>query len=84
VKIDDLIDRSRGHGFKYADARRAALRRRVVVRIEFTTIARIDALRPAFDQASRASLIRAFCLAGLAMAEEHVKASPTPEGEAAP
>jgi hypothetical protein len=67
------IDRSRG----WSVVRRH--RRRVVARIDVATVERIDALLPAFDGSSRASLIRAFCVVGLDLAEEHVKAS-KPEG----
>ena len=75
MRIDALIDRSRGHGHAHR------MRRRVVIRIEVATIARIDALLLRFPDSSRASLIRAFCLLGVGVAEEHVKATPS-EGEA--
>jgi hypothetical protein len=44
--------------------------RRIVVRIPAATIARLDALLPGFEDASRASLIRAFVAFGLATAEQ--------------
>ena len=51
--------------------------RRVVVRIDPATLARVDALVPRFEDSSRASLIRAFCVVGLELAE-----AAKPEGAA--
>lgn len=50
-----------------------APKRRIVVRIDVPDVARLDALREHFPEASRASLVRAFVAFGLLAAEEHVK-----------
>jgi hypothetical protein len=64
-----LVDRHRGHGHAGPRTRKV----RVVVRLDRPTVNRLDTLRAAFPQASRASLIRAFVAAGVQLAEEHVK-----------
>ena len=50
--------------------------RRVVVRFEPGEVARIDALRPHFPKASRAVIVRAFCLLGASLAEAQVPEAP--------
>ena len=43
--------------------------RRVVLRLDAETLARVDTLRKRWPEASRAALLRAFCLFGLHAAE---------------
>jgi hypothetical protein len=69
--LDELVAASRGH------MPGTAKLRRVVVRMAAGDVARVDALRPRFG-VSRAALVRAFCLAGLAMAEEQTETPPSP------
>ncbi len=68
-----LVDRAHGHR-----APGAARMRRIVVRIARRDVARVDALRAHFA-APRAALLRAFMMAGLAMAEEQIAAAPKRE-----
>jgi hypothetical protein len=62
--IAALIDRAHGHR-----APGASKLRGVVMRSYPADLARVDTLRPRF-KVPRAALLRAFTLAGLAMAEE--------------
>jgi hypothetical protein len=79
LDLGKLVARSRGHGRAPGVSRL----RRVVCRFDKLDIARIDALRRHFPGASRAALVRAFCLLGAGIAEEHVKATtPLAEGHA--
>jgi hypothetical protein len=44
--------------------------RRIVVRIDAKTVAKIDSLRSRWPKATRAALVRAFCLFGLVAADD--------------
>jgi hypothetical protein len=60
-------------------------KKRVVVRFSRADIRRIDAVRAHLPRTSRAQVLRAFCLAGLAMIDAQTEATPpAPAGEAAP
>lgn len=70
-----LIDCSHGH--RAPGSRKL---RRVVMRLDPGDLARVDALRPLF-KVPRAALLRAFTMAGLALAEEQAGAPPAEGGE---
>ena len=76
--LDKLVDASRGHVNRAPGMRR----RRVVMRIEVDTVARVDAVRAQrWPGATRATVLRAFVMAGLALAEEQTEVTPhTPMG----
>jgi hypothetical protein len=60
-------------------------KKRVVARFSKADIARVDAIRKHLPRTSRAQVIRAFVLYGLAMLDTQTEApSPAPVGEAAP
>lgn len=75
--IVTLVARARGHS-RAPGARKLM---RVVVRFAPDDVARVDALRSTF-KASRAALLRAFCVVGLTLAEEQTAAPAAPEGGA--
>jgi hypothetical protein len=72
--LDTYVDRARRRGTYRANER--ARMRRIVLRMDADVVARIDAMLPRFPDASRASLVRAFCLFGLAAAEASTKRTP--------
>jgi hypothetical protein len=77
MDLPKLISQARGLGHALGSRPRL---RRVVARLDSATLARLDALVPLFPDASRAGLIRVFVSLGVALAEEHVKATPTEGG----
>ena len=77
--LDKLVTASHGHMARAPGARR----RRVVMRLEVDTLARVDAVQARrWPGAKRAAVLRAFIVAGLALAEQMTPATPAPEGSA--
>jgi hypothetical protein len=70
--IGRLIAASRGRGRAPGHPRM----RRIVVRMDAAEVGRLDAQLPRFPESTRASLVRAFCFAGLAVAEEALPEAP--------
>jgi hypothetical protein len=60
--LGSYLDAARAHGHRRCLGRF----RRIVVRMAFDDVARLDVARARFPKASRAALVRAFTLAGLA------------------
>lgn len=61
--LSTYLDAAGAHGRPHGGGRF----RRIVVRMAGDDVARLDAVRARFPKASRAALVRAFALAGLAM-----------------
>jgi hypothetical protein len=66
ASVGKFLERARSRGFR---AHGMGGMRRIVVRFDPATIARLDALLPHWPDASRAALVRAFTLFGLAAVE---------------
>ncbi len=65
--LDTLVHQAHGHAGRELGT---SPMRRVVVRMDRADVARIDALRARFPKTSRAALVRALCLMGLAATEQ--------------
>src|SRR5262249_37295735 len=74
----DLASLIRGAGAHAGRVRGRVGKRRVVVRFDPGEIERLNALRAQFPKASRAAIVRAFCLFGASMVEGHDEATTAP------
>ena len=77
--ILSVILSARGHHRAPGEPRK----KRVVVRFSRADILRIDAVRVHLPRTSRAQLLRAFCLAGLAMLDPQTEATSPPTAHGA-
>jgi hypothetical protein len=70
--LDDLVAANR----RLTGPSGGARLRRIVMRIDPATLARVDAVRRRWPKATRTAVLRAFCLLALTFAEEQTEATP--------